>query len=173
MKFSFRKIWLWPLLFFIFEYINFNRLIKHESVMISGYLYFPAPGLLLGPGPALALNLYLPVLAPDLYLTTLAPNLRLPALAPDLYLLALASNLLFISSGQHFTNTTTATCTTTTITITTTTTTDTTTSTTRDNNNKRYLCRNQKMFDEKVKFFFSKFVSVKKLAAGYFWNKFR
>ena len=136
--------------------------------MISGYLYFPAPGLLLGPGLALALNLYLPVLAPDLYLTTLAPNLRLPALAPDLHLLALASNLLFISSGQHFTNTTTATCTTTTITITTTTTTDTTTSTTRDNNNKRYLCRNQKMFDEKVKFFFSKFVSVKKLAAGCF-----
>ena len=136
--------------------------------MISGYLYFPAPGLLLGPGPALALNLYLPGLAPDLYLTTLAPNLRLPALAPDLYLLALASNLLFTSSGQHFTNTTTATCTTTTITITTTTTTDTTTSTTRDNNNKRYLCRNQKMFDEKVKFFFSKFVSVKKLAAGCF-----
>ena len=151
----------------------------HQGICISR-----PPALCLVPVLALAPNLYLPVLAPDLYLSTLAPNFCLPALvpnlclaalAPDLHLLALASNLLFTSSGQHFTNNTTATCTITTITITTTTTTTiaTTTSTTRDNNNKRYLCRNQKMFDEKVKFSFSKFVRVKKLTAGCFWNKFR
>ena len=74
------------------------------------------------------------------------------------YLLALASNLLFTSSGQDFTTTTTATCTITTPAITT---------------------------NEKVKSYFSKFVSVmatfprtgkqqllKQLAAGCFWNKF-
>ena len=74
------------------------------------------------------------------------------------YLLALPSNLLFTSSGQDFTTTTTATCTITTPAITT---------------------------NEKVKSYFSKFVSVmatfprtgkqqllKQLAAGCFWNKF-
>ena len=66
------------------------------------YLYFPAPGRLLGPRPpalapnlyfpALALNLCLPALVPNLYLTALAPNLYLTTLAPNLYLPALAPN---------------------------------------------------------------------------------
>ena len=54
-----------------------------------GYLYFPAPGPLLGP----RLRPRSPALAPNLYLLALAPNLYLPALAPNFYLLALAPNL--------------------------------------------------------------------------------
>ena len=47
--------------------------------------------------PTLTPNLYLPGLVPNLYLPILAPNLRLPALAPNLYLSVQVKILLLLS----------------------------------------------------------------------------
>ena len=161
-------------------------MIYGEELKLDWVFVFPGPQpLALAPNlylPALTPNLYLPVVAPNLcllglasnlYLTALALNMCLPALAPNwclaalgpnLHLLAPASNLLFTSSGPvpDFTTTTTATCTITTTTITTTTTTATRDIITRDAFAavRSTLNGSEKIFDEKVKFCFSKFVSV-------------
>ena len=65
---------------------------------ISGSLYFPSLGTLLGPrpwpgSPAMVLNLYLLALSHNLHLPAMALNLYLPALALNLYLPNLTETL--------------------------------------------------------------------------------
>ena len=77
-------------------------------LLIIGFLYFPAPGLLLDPwpwplprGPVLAPNFCLTALAPSLHLPALVSKLNLPTLsparAPNLYLPVLVKFLLLLS----------------------------------------------------------------------------
>ena len=136
--------------------LNVNLLKK----LLRGYLYFPAPGSLLGPRPwswpptpALVPNLRLPapgaqicicrpwakfVLAPNLYLPTRTKKKKnhFSALVYKFYLptlaLALAPRLVFTNLGQDFTTTTDTV-------PATTTTTSTIATTTNDYNNKKCI----------------------------------